>query len=185
MKIRKQPKTKKIIFAVFLLLTVLVVALFTYFYSKPKGTHDSSKSTTSQSDNTTQSDGEQSKNLKNSPEKKQLAPNTDTPASPTAATTSSKQQVSMSASTNTSSGIVYIRGGINYPVVDGGCYAELHGPSGQTVHKDTTLLQNSRSTDCKTISIPVSDLVSGMWTFTLHYTSNAYEGVSNEISFTL
>ena len=111
--------------------------------------------------------------------------NSDTPPTPTTIPGSSKKQVQMVASVDRSNGTVFIRGGVNYPVTGGSCFAELSGPSGQSIRKDSVVLSNPNSTDCKTISIPEGDLASGKWTFTLNYTSDEYKGVSSEVSFTL
>lgn len=127
---------------------------------------------------------QQTDNIKN-PDNKTKTPNTDLPAAPTTTDNSSKKHVQMVASTDRSDGTIFIRGGINYPVSGGSCYALLHGPSGQTIRKDTSILINPSSTDCKTISIKDTELTAGNWTFTLNYTSAEYEGISNEVTFTL
>lgn len=131
------------------------------------------------------SDKQQAKNLQNDADNKNKTPNTDEPATPTTPTTSSKKVVQVTSSTDMSDGMVFIRGGIDYPLTDGNCYAQLSGPSNQSIRKDTTILKGPSSTDCKTISIPVAELAPGKWTFTLHYASDGYEGVSNEISFSV
>ncbi len=116
---------------------------------------------------------------------KETTTNTDVPPAPTTSGESDKKQVQMVASVDQSNGTVYIRGGANYPVDGGSCYAQLKGPSGQSVRKDADVLSNPASTDCKTISIPVSELAPGKWTVTLNYTSDEYEGASIEIAFTV
>lgn len=181
MKIQRKKRT---ILITSLLVLVLAGGVFAYLYFANKPSNDSVSSNSTPT-NTLESDHEQARNLKDNPDDKDKAPNTDHPAAPTAPAGSSKKQVQMVASTDQSNGTVYIRGGINYPVTGGSCYAQLSGPSGQSIRKDSTVLANPASTDCKTISIPVSDLASGKWTFTLHYTSDDYEGVSDEISFAI
>lgn len=185
MKIKSRKKSKKFISTVVvasILLVVGVVALLFYLNHNPM--QDSSNS-----DNTTKishdSDKKQAQDLKENPDNKQNATNSDKPAAPTGDTSTGKQRVQMTSSNNISDGTVYLRGGINYPVKDGSCYALLSGPSGQSIRKDTTLLQNPASTDCKTVLIPISELASGKWTFALHYTSDNYEGTSSEDSFNI
>ena len=65
---------------------------------------------------------------------------------------------------------------------NGTCYAQLIGPNSESVRKDTALLQNAATTDCKTIQINTSELVNGTWKITLNYSSTDTEGASSEIS---
>lgn len=182
MQIKKSDKTNKKILIVISLIVISVVTLLLYlFVLKPQ---DSNSNTSSQS-NGTETDKQQSDDIQNSPEVKTTAPNADKPAEPTPVTGSNKKQVQMIASSDQSNNTVYIRGGINYPVTGGSCYAQLSGPSGQSIRKESAVLSNPASTDCKTISIPASELTTGRWTATLHYTSDEFEGTSSEISFTL
>lgn len=182
MKIKKNTKkiNKPILIIVIILLIGLAAFLAYTFVIKP---HNNTTDTT-QSENKP-SDKQQSENLQTNPTDKEKAPNSDAPTTPTAVSGSDKKQVAMVASVDQSNGTVFIRGGINYPVTGGSCYAQLTGPSGQSIKKDSEILPNPASTDCKTISIPASDLAVGKWTFTLNYTSDEYEGVSSEVSFTL
>ena len=182
MKIKQRTKINKPVLAIVIILLVSLVAFLVYTFAlKPKDI----KTTNTTSANTSSTDKLQSENLQNNPEDKEKAPNSDRPADPVTSSGSSKKQVQMVASTDQSGGTMYIRGGVNYPVTGGGCYAQLSGPSGQSIRKDSSILANPASTDCKTISIATSELASGKWTFTLHYTSDDYEGVSNEISFSV
>lgn len=181
MRIQKQTKRKNRILIILLPILVVIGAIFGYFYFTT--TNPDNKSTASP--DTFKSDRDQSKSLQDNPDNKDKAPNTDHPTTPSTVTDSSKKQVQVVASTNRSGDTIFIRGGINYPVSGGSCYVELSGPSGQSIRKDSTVLQNPASTDCKTISIPITELTSGNWTFILHYTSDDYEGVSSEISFAI
>lgn len=183
MQIKK--RTKRInkpilIVTVVFLIGVIVFLLYTF---ASRSQNDSPIDTT-RSENSS-SDTQQSKNLVDDIDDKTKKPNADVPAAPTATPESNKKQVQMVASVDRSNGTVFIRGGVNYPVTGGNCFAELSGPSGQSMRKDSVVLSNPNSTDCKTISIPESDLAHGKWTFTLNYTSDEYEGASNEVSFTL
>lgn len=182
MNIKKQRKINKPLAALAIVISLGVVAFLVYTFAFKKQVDNSIDASPS---NEPTSDQQQAEHLSKSPDSKKEAPNADKPAPPISSDTSSKKQVQMSASTDTSNNTVYIRGGVNYPVTGGSCYAELTGPSGQSVRKDTTVLQNPASTDCKTISIPTSELASGKWKFVLHYTSDNYEGASSEISFSV
>lgn len=128
-----------------------------------------------------QSDIEQAEKLAENPDNKNTRPNSDQPNTPTPSETSEKTQVQIIASANVSDGFVYIRGGLNFPEPESGtCYASLVGPNGKTLRKDTEILPNPASADCKTIRVPVSELSTGAWKVRLHYTSANYEGTSNE-----
>lgn len=186
MKIKQHKKTKKII-PVIILVSILLLAgaVLLYFYLNRGSSDKLPTSTDNTSESMNKSDNVQAQNLRENPNNKEQATNTDKPSTPTDNKETGKQQVQMTASTNTSGNIVFIRGGVNYPVSGGGCFVLLTGPSGQAVRKDTTVLQNPASTDCKTISIPTRELSPGKWTFTLHYESVDYEGKSNEVSFSI
>lgn len=181
MKIKKHTKnTKKVPIIISVIVVVGILAFLAYLFIFKPHTDGGANSTTT----TKSSDQQQSENLTENPDTKTTNTNTDTPAEPTTKPGSNKKQVEMVTSTDQSAGFVYIRGGINYPVSGGSCYALLTGPSGQSIRKESTVLPNPASSDCKTISISIgSDLASGRWTYTLHYTSDEYEGVSSETSF--
>lgn len=188
MKIKKERRNLFIPFGV-LLLSLGVLGFLAYAYINNPSRQNSNTVNTSKT-NTDESkqgeaSGDQQETVEQNPNDKDTPPNTDQPATPTNDTTSDKKQVQMFASTDTSGGTVYIRGGINYPVTGGTCYATLSGPSGETLRKDTTLLQNPASTDCKTIAVSSSELASGTWKVVLHYTSDTYEGASDEVTFSL
>lgn len=181
MRIQKQTISKRKL-VILLSSLILLAAISIYFYFSM--TSPGSEADRTQTD-TTQPDPNQPKDVQNNPENKEEAPNTDHPIVPDDTAGSSKKQVQMVASVDQSNGTLYIRGGINYPVSEGSCYVQLSGPSGQSIRKDSTILQNPGSTDCKTISIPVSELAPGKWVFVLHYASDNYEGSSGEIPFTI
>lgn len=110
--------------------------------------------------------------------------NTDQPLPPAKDVATGKLTASVSTSNSIADEIVYIRGGIDNSVVfTGSCYAQLNGPNGQSIRKDTELLQNASTTDCRTIQIKVSDLSQGRWKYTLNYISENMEGSSSETSF--
>lgn len=181
MKIKKRSKINKPLVATIFVVAVSLVAFAIYLIYKPQS------GTASKATNTNEisTDKQQSESLHSNPENKEKAPNTDHPSDPVSSTESGKRQVQMVASVDRSGDTVFIRGGINYPVSEGSCYALLSGPSGQSIRRDSTLLPNPASTDCKTISIPVNELVSGKWTLKLHYTSIDYEGTSSEVPFSI
>lgn len=131
-----------------------------------------------------ETDIQQAKELASDPAKKETRSNTDTPPPVMIDENTGKGIVSMSTSSDILDKTLYIRGGINNSVEhDGSCYAELTSPSGNIVRKETSLLQNATTTDCKTIAIPLTELSTGHWTFTLNYSSNTKAGKSSEASF--
>lgn len=168
------------------MLAVLVASgALLYYYLRLTPSEQTSTNASDTSRSAGQSDQNQSQRPRADTDTKQQSSNTDSPSVPTATKDTTKQKVQLTASTNTSNGIVYLRGGVNYPVQDGSCYALLTGPSSQSLRKDTTLLQNPASTDCKTISVSKSELSPGKWTYTLYYISDNYEGASDAISFSI
>jgi hypothetical protein len=185
MKTTKQTKNKRTILIASITALALVGAISTYFYVNAMKADTATDTSIDTPAERAESDEMQSENLQNNPEEKDKAPNTDHPTAPTTTTESNKKQVQMIASTDRSDTTVYIRGGVNYPVIGGSCYALLTGPSSQSVRKDSSILSNPASVDCKTIAISISELAPGEWTFMLHYTSDDFEGVSDEISFTV
>ena len=187
MRIRRKKINKKIVLIISAVLIIITASVLAYVYKHRQGQVSVNNSGIFNADTfePTQSDIEQSEQLQNDMNGKKSSPNTDRPTNPTQSTNSTKQQITVSASVDKSSDTVYIRGGMNYPVQDGSCYAQLIGPSGQSIRKDTDLLQNPASTDCKTIAIPITDLNSGSWKFILHYSSDMYEGASSEVTFSI
>lgn len=130
------------------------------------------------SDSTTESSQQ-----KTNTEVKKESTNSDPQAQTTVNKETNKTIVSVVTSVNVTDGLVYIRGGINNAISGGNCYALLKNSSGVSIKKESDLLPNPGTTDCKTIVIPVSDLSSGSWTYTLNYSSSTHEGVSSENSF--
>ena len=136
---------------------------------------------------TGKSTGDESSNpaAKNEPKdsEKITPPNSDrAEALPTNEATG-KLSIPVVASSVVDGSIVYIRGGLNVMRSTGTCVAQLKGPDSEIIRKDTTLLPNASTTDCRTISIPVSELSSGRWTFTLNYSDVDAEGESSVVSF--
>ena len=177
MKIKRTNKTTLIAVVSLLLIAGALAATYFFFAYQNKDT----------SPVRSQSDIEQAEDLAKNPDNKSLSPNSDQPSTPPSTPTpSGKKNIPMIASTNTSNATLYIRGGLSYPVLeDGSCYALLTGPGGASIRKDTEILQNPASTDCKTVSLPVQELAKGPWKATLNYSSTNYEGTSNEVEFTV
>ena len=183
-KQQKNNKKKLIIAAAVL---VLAVASFGLYYvivvqntSNSKGGSAEDKTNSSQQE----SDIKDADPKEPSPESGKGQTNTDPQAPTSKNEETGKTTVSVVTSSNISNGTVYIRGGVNNTVsTDGTCYAQLIGPNGITIRKQTTLLQGASTTDCKTIQIPVSELAPGSWSYTLNYSSTSTEGVSNEDTF--
>lgn len=177
---RKRKKSKSIVIAIVATIasgTLLLICLL-LIYRPPTNTPNS-KST---SDSTPQ---QRQESTDNNLDSKHEAPNSDSAPDPVPSNSSNKKQVQVTATVDVSDDVVFIRGGVNYPVSDGSCYAELQGPSSQLVRKDTALLPNPATSDCRTIQIPVSELAKGGWVFVLYYASDNYEGASSAIRFTL
>lgn len=119
-----------------------------------------------------------------SPNSKTETPNSDNPITPSKSSTdSSRQVVQVVASSNKDSSTLYIRGGVNYPVRDGECTVTLTGPNRNTINKTTPIMPGPASADCKTIQIPLSELTTGKWSFTLKYTSPEFFGESEKVEF--
>lgn len=147
----------------------------------------SSKSST-KPENTVKSNTDDIKDTTKSPTSADNKSSTNTdPQAPTSTNTANnKTVVSVVTSANISGAVVYIRGGINNTVdPNGSCYALLKGPANQKIRKDTTLLQNASTSDCKTIQIPTSELSPGVWSYTLNYSSSNQEGASDEATFNI
>lgn len=131
-----------------------------------------------------ESDIQQSERLESDPGNKETRNNTDSPAPLTTDNNTNNAIVQMVSSYDISDGTLFIRGGINNSIeYDGLCFALLTGPNGEIIRKETTLLQNASTTDCKTVSIPISDLQSGRWKFSLNYLSDTKNGHSDESFF--
>lgn len=184
MKIKKN--TKKVNKPLLIVLTLALLgggAFFVYtLLIKPQFNKSED---TSNNTGTSVSKNQESETSKDTSEEKTTPSNSDTPKTPSVTTDSKKKEVQVVSSADQSSETIYIRGGINYPVTGGTCYVQLSGPSGKSIRKDSIVLQNPASTDCKTIVIPVSELSPGKWTFTLHYTSDEFEGKSSEATFSI
>lgn len=182
MKIQKKKNTKEILILALLVSVGLLILVSGSVYAYIRLNQPDTTSTPTKSE----SDEQQSDAIDNTPPVKETTPNTDTPEPAKTDAETGKKVAEMVASANISGGTVYIRGGINNLVVyDGTCSAQLIGPNGELLTKNTTLLQNAATTDCKTISINTSDLAKGKWKFTLDYNSASAEGKSNENTFTI
>lgn len=181
MRITKQKTTttKKII--LFLLLACLItLGALAYFQLQNKQPSENNKDSTITNDSSKVGD-----HPPKNPTDKETAPNTDHPT-PISVDDSGKKMVQIVASTDSTEDAIYIRGGINNASVhEGDCFAQLTGPQGESIRKNTSLLQNATTTDCKTIVINKTELSQGEWRATLNYLSSDTKGVSNEVSFTV
>lgn len=119
------------------------------------------------------------------PDQKLNPSNTDHSTATPVDESTGKQTIPMVASATVDGSIVYIRGGLNVYRSTGSCFAKLDGPNGEKLQKDTTLLPNAGTTDCRTIQIPVSELAPGKWTFTLNYSADDAVGASDASSFSI
>ena len=184
MKIKNKKNNKKRVIISSIAVVILVAASASAYYFINKNSKDDSQKNSATTAQKSESDEQQAKELEENPEYKETKTNTDTPAPITTDESTGKKTVQMVASANISSGILYIRGGINNSVeYSGTCYAQLTGPNGESVRKDTTLLQSAATTDCKTIQVNTSELTKGSWKLVLKYSSDDTEGASSEVSF--
>lgn len=193
MKIKKTHKKKKIITT--LVAVIVLVAGAATWYTVTQHNSDANETAETKTKDPKENPDDSIEDIKTtSPEEspepsqdddKTTANNSD-PQAPVTTTEDGKGTVTVVTSTNTANGMVYIRGGINSVVSESGsCYAELTGPGGQSIRKETEILRSASTTDCKTIQIPASELTAGTWTYTLNYSSTTEQGSSNENSFTL
>lgn len=178
----KNPSRRKRILIIILIITIIVAIGLAAYYSSTIGSpaKDEPKNNNLESSINSTSDNNDSKAY---PKQKKAVTNTDPQAPTTIDKTTGKTIVTVVTSASVSDSTVYIRGGINNAVSEGECYAQLKGPSGSSVKKNTTLLPGATTADCKTIKIPVSELSPGTWTYRLNYSSPTAEGVSSENSF--
>ena len=178
----KNPSRRKRILTIILIITIIVAIGLAAYYSSTIGSpaKDEPKNNNLESSVNSTSDNNDSKAY---PKQKKAVTNTDPQAPTTIDKTTGKTIVTVVTSASVSDSTVYIRGGINNAVSEGECYAQLKGPSGSSVKKNTTLLPGATTADCKTIKIPVSELSPGTWTYRLNYSSPTAEGVSSENSF--
>lgn len=180
MRINKNKSSKKLILTLVILVTVAAGGLGAYAYYH-KTSDNNTVVTDTKETMQPDTDKEQSDALKESPDNKEKVINSDRPSEPDTVEGSNLKRLQVTATANVSSGTLYIRGGVNYAVDDGRCFATLVGPGSQKLTKDTTLLQGPSSTDCKTIQIPVSELSSGQWTINLNFESSTYIGKSPDV----
>lgn len=189
MKINKSSNNKKIIMLViisFLFIVGTLASVYLFSRDTPREDHQSSNKPSSSRNNQNKSTdsskdtADQVSSSESDTEAKKVPQNTDQPAPAPVDEETGKKQLQVVASYNINSDNLYIRGGINTIAYDGSCYASLAGPAGQVIKKETTLLQNASTTDCKTIVIPLSELSQGSWKYSLNYTSTNAEGSSGE-----
>lgn len=180
MKIQKNKFASKNIIILVPLLGLLLIAGGVFAAYLLNNTQDDSSDVVGKPG---ESDKRQAKELASNPDNKATQVNTDTPPSVSTEAGEDKATIGMVVSANVSDGKVYIRGGLNSAIVDGRCYAKVSGPNGKLITKETTLLQNASTTDCKTVIIDSSELTPGKWVAVLSYSSNDIEGSSSEASF--
>lgn len=175
-KNKKSNKKKIIIIAIFVLAIAAAAGFVVYYSNSNHSNVEPAVKNESKNDNLKTTASPTAK-------QKKTTTNTDPQAPTTINKTTNKTTMSVITSVDISGDTVYIRGGLNNAVSEGTCYALLKSPSGSSIRKDTTLLPGAASADCKTIRIPVSELSSGTWKYTLNFSSPTAEGVSSENSF--
>lgn len=185
MKIKQKTTSRKKTWIVVALLGVVIIGLLAAYFIFAQGNHSASFEKLIKGNMSSNESNNSDKQNESKDSDKTVPPNTDHAVPPTTDESTGKQVIPVVTSATIDGSIVYIRGGLNVLRTDGVCYAELTGPSGQKVRKDTTLLPNAGTTDCKTIAIPISELTAGKWTFTLNYSADDAEGQSSVASFTV
>ena len=184
MKIKSKKNNRKIVIISSIAVVAITIASASAYYFINKNNEEDSRKNNATTAQKSESDEQQAKELEENPDYKNTKTNTDTPAPIITDESTGKKTVQMVASADISGGVLYIRGGINNSVeYDGACYAQMTGPNGESVRKDTTLLQSAATTDCKTIQVNTSELVKGSWKLVLKYSSSDVEGASSEVSF--
>lgn len=184
MKIKNKKNTKKIVVISTLIIALAVIGAVCFYIINNTNSDQSLQKNSSEIAKKSESDKKQEEEINDNPEYKDTKTNTDIPAPIITDESTGKKTLQMVASADISDGILYIRGGINNSVeYDGTCFAQLAGPNGESIRKDTTLLQNAATTDCKTIQVNTSELAKGSWKLVLNYSSNDAEGASSEASF--
>lgn len=183
MKISQHKKSKKNLAIVLLVILIVALCIGGYYVFAKVNDKQTKKETTTENTILPENKVDQTKPYE---ESKKSTSNSD-PQAPTAEDEETgKTIVSVVTTSNISDGTLYIRGGINNTVsTDGTCFAQLTGPSGTSIRKDTVILGGASTADCKTIQIPTSELSPGSWSYTLNYSSQNYEGVSNEAAFVI
>lgn len=172
--------TKKLLIPLLIVLGVVLIGGSVGAYYLLGNSSNTTSSETTPTPNSTTDQSPQK------PEDKEGQPNTDTTPSTPQPDQSGIRSVSMVASADISGDMVYIRGGINASDISSGtCFAELKGPNNSVIKKDTSLLTNSTTTDCKTVVVSKSELSKGTWTITLNYLNEDVKGTSSAISITI
>lgn len=182
----KQKQSKKLLWLIIMSLVVIVIGVAIYastqewgrnVFSWPVGT-TKKRDTPSSPQPSSQQEATES-TQKTTPQ------NTDRPVVSNTGNLTGKRAVTVVVSVEIDGTVVYIRGGFSTLETGGNCFAELAGPGGSVIRKTTTLLPNISTTDCKTIVIPTTELTSGKWNATLHYSADDAEGRSNAEAFTI
>lgn len=182
MKIKQQKNSKK---RLIIVIAVFVLALLTggYYVFAKANTAVEEKNNTTTNTSLPENKTDQTRPYE---ESKKSTTNTDPQAPVTKDKESDKTVVSVVTTSSVSNGILYIRGGINNAVGSAGiCFAQLTGPTGASIRKETVVLAGASTADCKTIQIPTSELSPGTWTYTLNYSSQNSEGASSEETFVI
>ena len=179
MKIQKSKFSSKKLIIISLVGLLLIAGSASAYFFLPNKDQDISAPVIGQP---AKSDKIQAEQLADDPDTKSTRVNTDPQQPLDVDDTSGKSIIPMVASASSTQDSVFVRGGLNNVVVtEGECYAIFEGPNGKTLKKQTELLQNASTTDCKTIIINRSEFSSGKWTISLQYASSDAQGSSNVI----
>lgn len=187
MKIKKNKikhRQKTVVFGVFCAIVTIGIAAFYLYYiaHDHRVDHEASPQPIDKA-HTAKPDSHRSTSQTEAPKNDKAPPATDhAQATPQIQGNISAQ---MTASVVLNDDALVIRGGINTTVVEGSCFAEITNLGGETTRYTTDLLRNAATTDCKTIIIPRTQLSSGTWKVTLHYSSPSIKGVSDAHTITI
>lgn len=186
MIIKQKTNRKRILIALAIFLACVVAGSLAYMSFASRDGSSPINVFNSPNDKKDTSDGENSTKRDDlTPDQKLKPGNTDRSTPSPIDESTGKQTIPVVATANVDGSTVYIRGGLNVYRSSGSCFAKLTGPNEEVIQKDTPLLPNASTTDCRTIQIPVSELSPGKWTFTLNYSADDAVGVSNASSFTI
>lgn len=179
MRIDKKSHKKVIIISVIAALILAAAGFAGYYYLYR---NDTKHSTTGVSLERTPEDKKLEQNLKDNPQQKQQATQTDQPSAPPVDKTTNLQQVNVVlTNTGETNGMVSASGFVSNVVEsNGSCsYVFTNGPS--SVTKTSTTLTNANSTTCKTVQFNASELGAGTWNVQLKYSSPTSTGSSNTL----
>lgn len=183
MNFKQKTHRKKVWIVAVILIVIIIGLLFTYLALAKDGALPILNQSSTQ-DDTNDKGNDPLPNTTNGLDKTS-APNSDRPAQTETDQASGKRIVPVVASAEVDGNTIYVRGGMNTPESEGTCLVELTGPANEKVQKETTLLPNASSSDCKTVIIPTKELSPGEWKLVLNFSSSSAKGASSATTFVI